>query len=172
MVRYLAVATLLGLLTGGAIQAAPTSCQELAKLTLPATTIETAEAVPPGVFTPPGGPALPELPGFCRVAGVIKPSADSDIKFEVLMPSSGWNGKFEGAGNGGYAGSISYGALAAAVSHGYATASTDTGHHGGATDASWALSHPEKVTDFGYRAIHETAGKAKAILKVFYGSPV
>ncbi len=33
----------------------------------------------------------------------------------------------------------------------------------------WALDHPEKITDFGYRAIHETAVKAKAIIHAFYG---
>ena len=80
------------------------------------------------------------------------------------MPTSGWNGKFEGVGNGGFAGAISYAGLAAAVARGYATASTDTGHRAGGTDAGWALGHPEKVVDFGYRAIHETAVAAKAII--------
>jgi feruloyl esterase len=59
--------------------------------------------------------------------------------------------------------------MAAAIAHGYATASTDTGHHADGTDASWALKHPEKVVDFGYRAIHETAAKAKSIVGAFYG---
>lgn len=123
----------------------------------------------PGSFTPPGGKPIPGLPALCRVAGAIKPSNDSDIEFEVWMPSSSWNGKFQGIGNGGFAGAIGYSAMAAAVSHGYATASTDTGHQAGGTDATWALGHPEKVADFGYRAIHETADKAKAILRAFYG---
>ena len=34
---------------------------------------------------------------------------------------------------------------------------------------AWALGHPEKIVDFGYRAIHETADKAKAIIHAFYG---
>jgi feruloyl esterase len=169
---FRAALSLVALLSCGVAQAAATSCEGLAKLALPATTIKTAETVPPGSFTPPGNPALSHLPGFCRVAGMIAPSTDSDIEFEVWMPSSGWNGKFEGVGNGGFAGSIGYGGMAAAVSHGYATASTDTGHQAGGTDAKWALGHPEKVVDFGYRAIHETAEKAKAILKAFYGDPV
>ncbi len=82
------------------------------------------------------------------------------------MPVSGWNGKLEGVGNGGFAGSINYGlqgGMAAALLGGYATASTDTGHKAGAmVDASWALGHPEKIVDFGYRAIHLTAENAKA----------
>ncbi|MBZ5608226.1 MAG: tannase/feruloyl esterase family alpha/beta hydrolase [Acidobacteriia bacterium] len=172
MVRYTPVVTLYVFLACGAIQAAPTSCEGLAKLALPATTLKTAESVPAGSFTPPGNGPIANLPAFCRVAGMIKPSADSDVEFEVWMPSTGWNGKFEGIGNGGYAGSIGYGAMGAAVAHGYATASTDTGHHAGTTDAAWALGHPEKVTDFGYRAIHETADKAKAIIRAFYGDPV
>ncbi len=145
------------------------SCEDLSKLALPKTTISIAALVPAGSFTPPGGQAIANLPAFCRVAGVLKPAADSNIEFEVWMPASGWNGKFQGVGNGGFAGSIGYGLLGSAVSHGYATASTDTGHRAGGTDAAWALGHPDKVADFGFRAIHETTDKAKAILRAFYG---
>src|SRR5579872_4095193 len=67
------------------------------------------------------------------------------------------------------AGSIQYEQLASAVRMGFATASTDTGHTGSATDGSWALGHPEKVIDFGYRGIHEMTVKAKAIVQRFYG---
>lgn len=151
--------------------AAPASqpCENLAKLDLPATTISRAESVPAGAFTPPAGKAISNLPAFCRVAGVIKPSTDSNIQFEVWMPASGWNGKFQGVGNGGFAGDIGYQQMGNAIANGYATASTDTGHQAGGTDAAWALHHPEKIADFGYRAIHETAVKAKAILQAFYG---
>ena len=85
------------------------------------------------------------------------------------MPASGWNGKFQGMGNGGFAGAISYVQLAQAMGRGYAVASTDTGHKGDVTDASWALGHPEKVIDFGHRAIHEMTVKAKAVIAAFYG---
>src|SRR5208283_2623319 len=134
-------------------------------LDLPATSITSAESVPAGSFTPPGGKAIPNLPAFCRVAGAIKPSPDSNIRFEVWLPASNWNGKFQGAGNGGFAGTIGYDQLENAVVHNYATAGTDTGHHSAnGADAAWALDHPEKITDFGYRGIHETAVEAKAIL--------
>src|ERR1039458_1982965 len=162
----LAVAACFGL--PSAAHAAQT-CETLNKLDLPATSITRAESVPAGSFTPPAGKALSNLPAFCRVAGVIKPSSDSDIQFEVWMPASNWNGKFQGVGNGGFAGSIGYDQLGNAVAHNYATAATDTGHHAGGTDAAWALDHPEKIADFGHRAIHETAVKAKAILHAFYG---
>jgi feruloyl esterase len=102
------------------------------------------------------------------VQATLTPSADSDIKIEVWLPASGWNGKFQAVGNGGWAGTISYGPLGAAVRRGYAAASTDTGHVGGS--ASFALGHPEKLTDFAYRAVHETTVAAKAIIANFYGN--
>jgi hypothetical protein len=87
------------------------------------------------------------------------------------MPATNWNGKFQGIGNGGFAGTIGYTALADAVAHGYAAASTDTGHEatGQTPNAEWALKHPEKIADFGYRAIHETAVTAKHVIAAFYG---
>ena len=116
--------------------------------------------------------ALRELPAFCRVAATLTPSSDSDIKIEVWMPASGWNGKFQAVGNGGWAGTISYlvpgRSLASALGAGYATASTDTGHVGGS--GRFALGHPEKVIDFGYRAVHEMTVQAKAIVKAYYGN--
>ena len=148
---------------------AATSCQALARLTLPGVSIASAVSVSTGSFTPPGGKPIANLPAFCRVTGVISPTPDSNIRFEVWMPSADWNGKFEGAGNGGFAGVINYSDMAAAISRGYATASTDTGHQAGGTDAAWALGHPETTADFGYRAIHETADKAKAVIGAFYG---
>ena len=54
---------------------------------------------------------------------------------------------------------------------GYAVSGTDTGHSGGPLDAAWALGHPEKIVDFGWRAIHETAAASKAIVEAYYGKP-
>jgi feruloyl esterase len=148
------------------------SCESLSSLKLADTTITAAESIAAGAFAPSAG-AQPfkNVPAFCRVTADVRPSKDSDIKIEVWMPLSGWNGKYEGLGNGGFAGMIVYQGMAAAVSRGYATAGTDTGHAGSATDASWALGHPEKVIDFGFRGIHEMTVKAKAIIHAFYGDP-
>jgi len=147
---------------------APLPCEGLAKLQLPNTTITTA-ARTSGTFVPPDGTPIERLPAFCRVVAVIRPTSDSQIEVEVWMPGTGWNGKFQGIGNGGFAGSISYAQLAQAMGRGYAAASTDTGHKGGVTDASWALGHPEKVIDFGHRAIHEMTVTAKAVVAAHYG---
>jgi hypothetical protein len=109
---------------------------------------------------------------FCRVQGSIKPSPDSDIAFEVwLPPEAAWNGKYEGVGNGGFAGYVLYGAMDRALEGGYAVSVTNTGHYGGDLEAGWALGHPEKITDFGWRAIHETASASKAIIEAYYAKP-
>jgi len=148
------------------------ACEDLAKLSLPNTKISLAEVVPAGDFkmpnAPPAAPPLRNLPAFCRVAADITPAPDSDIKMEVWLPVSGWNGKFQGVGNGGWAGAISYGQLADALQAGYATASTNTGHDGEGSDASFALGHPEKVTDFAWRSVHEMTLKAKSVIAAFY----
>ena len=149
-------------------------CESLTGLRLPNTTITLARVEEGDLSSidngTPGG-SLTNLPSFCRVAGTISPVPDSAIKFEVWMPVSGWNRRFMEVGNGGYSGAPWIRFMAAAVRNGYATASTDTGHHGDAADASFALDHPEKIIDFGYRSEHETAVKAKAIIATFYDAP-
>jgi feruloyl esterase len=90
------------------------------------------------------------------------------------MPASGWNGKFQAVGNGGWAGTISYlvpgRSLADGLRRGYAAASTDTGHVGTNGDGSFAFGHSEKLVDFAYRAVHEMTVQAKAIVNAYYGT--
>jgi len=175
--------------------AAAATCENLASLSLPDAKITTAQVVAAGEFTSPGRAGRPstlrepqgrpergrgttgsgragdpfrDLPPFCRVAATLTPTSDSDIKIEVWLPASGWNGKYQAVGNGGWAGVISYPAMAEAVRHGYATSSTDTGHVGGS--GTFALGHPEKFVDFAWRSEHEMTVKAKAIVAAFYGS--
>jgi tannase/feruloyl esterase len=159
------------LVSAGLLAAA--TCESLSTLKLAATTITAAQTVEAGAFTPPpgaGGGRYKSLPAFCRVQGVIAPTADSHIEFEVWLPAaSSWDGRYVGVGNGGFAGSISYQQLAQALAAGYAASSTDTGHKAGATDGEWALGHFEKIVDYGHRAIHETALQSKAIVKAYYG---
>jgi feruloyl esterase len=154
-------------------------CEQLAKLKLANTEITLAQSVAAGAFKPPegagaGGPPAPpgaysRLPPFCRVAGTIRPTSDSDIRFEVWLPASNWNGKFVGVGNGVWAGSITYFSMAEPLAMGYATAATDDGHQGSPLDASFAAGHPEKLVDFGHRAPHEMTVAAKAAITAFYG---
>ncbi|HTC45126.1 MAG TPA: tannase/feruloyl esterase family alpha/beta hydrolase [Steroidobacteraceae bacterium] len=173
----------------GAWAQSAADCDHLAGLKLPDTMSLAAEVVAAGQFTPPAPPAPPaapandraaraaaagraaqaalygSLPAFCRVSGVIKPA----VRFEVWLPMQDWNGRFQGTGNGGYNGAIVYTALVAGLQKHFATANTDMGHPATSPDpASWALHHPELVVDQGYRAQHETAVKAKAIVAAFY----
>jgi len=99
---------------------------------------------------------------FCRLSAVAKPSSDSDIKFEVWMPAAGWNGRLWAIGNLAFAGSIIYWELGGDLAEGYAVVGTDAGHQGGLLDSSWAVGHPEKVIDNGFRAIHEVTASTKA----------
>jgi feruloyl esterase len=157
---------------------AATTCDNLSKLSLPQTVITMAASVTPGAFAPPasfslslqqGDVAYKNLPAFCRVAATMRPTSDSEIKIEIwLPPSSAWNGKFMAVGNGGQAGEIYYHKMGLPLTLGYAVASTDTGHEGKGDDGSYALGHPEKVIDFGYRAVHEMVLKSKAIVAEYY----
>ncbi len=158
-------------LLGCSVEARAASCGSLRSLSLESTAITTAEQVDNGTLAPPYGSSLASLPAFCRIAGVIRPTHDSEIGFEVWMPVENWNGRFLGVGNGGFAGTINYGQMGSSLRHGFATASTDTGHQAGAEDASWAFHHPEKITDYGYRALHLTTLRAKEILAAFYRRP-
>jgi feruloyl esterase len=148
------------------------SCEGVQSLSLPHATITAAQLISAGTFDGFSGPApaqpIQNLPAFCRVAATLNPTKDSDIKIEVWMPASAWNGKLQSVGNGGWNGNINYGGLANAVKHGYASASTDTGHSG--PSAEFALGHPEKLIDFGYRSEHEMTVDAKAIIAAFYGN--
>lgn len=165
--RKIAVALVFATCAAG--QATAATCESLVSLKLPETTITTAESIPAGTYVAPDGQVFPNMPAFCRVAATLTPTSDSQIGIEIWMPASTWNTKFEGVGNGGFAGSIDYTALASGVQLGYATVSTDTGHIGSATDASFALGHPQKIIDFGYRSIHLMTVRGKQIAAAFYG---
>src|SRR5208282_5451862 len=149
--------------------AAAATCESLVSLKLPETTITAAQLISTGTYSAPNGQVFTHLPAFCRVAATLTPTGDSDIGIEVWMPASSWNGKFEGVGNGGFAGSIEYSALASGLRLGYATVSTDTGHAGSTYDGSFALGHPQKIIDFGYRSIHLMTARGKQIAAAFYG---
>ena len=112
------------------------------------------------------------VPAYCRVQMVLTPSSDSHIEAAVFLPIENWNGKLQVVGNGGWAGTISYPQMAAALREGYATASNDTGHRAndGGGGGMFGLDHPEKITDFAWRAMHETVVKAKLITVAFYGT--
>ncbi|MBV9745149.1 MAG: tannase/feruloyl esterase family alpha/beta hydrolase [Acidobacteriia bacterium] len=150
------------------------NCEGLRSIALEHATFTSAQTVAAGQFTPPtpagpaAGTAFRTLPAFCQVAATLRPVADSEIRIEVWMPLTGWNGRLQSVGNGAWAGSIGYPALAAAVAAGYAGASTDTGHNG--NNPQFVVGHPAKLDDFAWRSIHEMTLAAKAITTSFYGA--
>jgi Tannase and feruloyl esterase len=151
-------------------------CAALSRTTLADTTITSADVVAAAPFKAPFMSRESQMPAHCRVQGRISPEPGSDIRFEVWMPLSGWNGRLYGLGNGGFAGTISYSpGLVEAIQRGGAGVSTDTGHESEsrapAEDGSWAKGHPERIRDYGYRAIHLAAINAKALVAAFYGKP-
>jgi feruloyl esterase len=168
------------LLAAGAAAHAEDSCGQLSATKISGATITLAQAVAAGTFVGPPNPFsgadasqfYKTLPAFCRVVVEAKPTADSDIKIEVWLPVTGWNGKLQGTGNGGFAGLIDDMQLGMAVRNGYAATATDTGHAGSPGDAAWAMGHPEKVADFGYRGIHEMTRVAKVVVQAYYSKTV
>src|SRR5580704_1065833 len=164
----LAVMLVFGIATVAAGRTDARTCESLVSLQLSDTTITAAQSIPAGNYTAPNGQVFKNMPAFCRVAATLTPTSDSDIGIEVWMPASTWNEKLEGVGNGGFGGAISYSTMAPAVQLGYAAVSTDTGHVGSSYDGSFALGHPQKIIDFGYRSIHLMTVRGKQISEAFY----
>lgn len=151
------------------------SCEDLGSRTFGDASVSSAQLVTAGTFMPPAPDYMPfsmdyaALPAFCRVTGTIRPTADSDIRFELWLPADHWNGRFLQTGNGGAAGLIVYSSMVEPLLRGYAVANTDTGHRGSIADFSWAVGHPEKLTDYQYRAVHELTVAGQAITSAHYG---
>jgi feruloyl esterase len=142
------------------------SCESLAALTLPDTTITIAQTVSAG--------AQPGLPAFCRVAATLQPVPGSNIRIEMWMPvAADWNGRFLGTGNGAFGGAIRSDSLSNGLRLGYATVNTDQGTFPAATlpNAGYGagIGHPEMVIDWGWRSTHLMTVIAKRIVNTFYG---
>ena len=135
------------------------SCESLMSLKLPATTITR-----PKEQNPPQNLFLSHAAS--RQHSDLRPTPRS--RWKSGCRTSNWNGKYQAVGNGAFNGNINVGAMTTALARGYAASSTDTGHTGGG--ATWGLGHPEKVIDFGWRAMHETAVASKKIIESYYGN--
>ena len=137
---------------------AETACAELAKTALPHAQVTAAQ-----LETLPSGQA-------CRIEVTSRPTPDSDIGIEVLIPvGAAWNGKFVQLGNGGLGGVIPVAAIKARASAGYAAAGTDDGHRADNHIGSWAEGHPEKLRDYAIRSLKETTVAGKALVAAMKG---
>lgn len=148
-------------------------CGGLKGLALKDTQIEVAEVVsagekfdfPPSVFNvlAKGKPYVEKV-SFCRVAGTIGRA----MKFEIWLPED-WNGRFMAQGNAGYTGGINYPHMRDALDRGFATASSDLGHESkDMNDVTWMHGHNQDLINFGYRAHHLLAERAKQIIQAYY----
>jgi feruloyl esterase len=156
----------------GATPAAAATCADLASLDLPDTKITAAQPIPSGTYTAPDGEVFTDMPAFCRVAATLTPTSDSNIKIEVWMPFSNWNGNFAGTGNGGNGGVIVYSSLPGGLRVGLAVANTDLGTSPAATQGGQVLTgHPEKQIDKATRSTHLMTVRPKQFIEAFYGAP-
>jgi feruloyl esterase len=168
---------------------AAANCAALNSTPLPldgtATTLSlTAVDVPAGSLS-----ADPALGEFCSVTAVVSSNANpqqSRIVIAVDLPASGWNGRFLGTGNGGFAGSVSTGTLLIGLIEGYAVANTDMGtgllfncnglfcgsKQGVAETGNvpgGLYNDPAALRDFGYLSTHLMTLAGKQLTAAFYG---
>jgi feruloyl esterase len=136
------------------------SCESLATVALPNTTIESAAVDP-------------NNPGVCRVTAVAThPPAADKVRIWVAIPTSNWNGRFLGTGGGGLVGGSEAGAIQP-VALGFAAGATDGGHEDGsgafALDAKGRLNW-ESIRNFAHVGIHEMTVTGKALTQAMYGA--
>ena len=169
--------------------ATATSCTDLASfkpvLGGAATISFTAQDVTGGSFTEPNGAVLNGLPAFCRIAAVISSAGDttrSAAAAEFWLPEQGWNGRYEGFGNGGFAGTISYSSLQLGLLEGFASANTDMGtsilfkcngafcgdHTGFGGIPGGLYGDAAAIRDFGYASTHLMTVAAKQFVMAYY----
>lgn len=135
------------------------SCESLAALALPNTTVESAAVDPAD-------------PGICRVTAITThPPAGDKVRIWIGIPAANWNGRFLGIGGGGFAGGSAAG-INPPLALGYASGSTDTGHEGGsgsfALDANGRLNW-QLIRDNAHVGIHEMTVTGKALVQAMYG---
>jgi feruloyl esterase len=135
------------------------SCESLATVALPNTTIESAAVDPAN-------------PGVCRVTAMTThPPLGDKVRIWVAIPTTNWNGRFLGNGGGGFSGGNA-GSIVQPAAAGYASGATDTGHEGAsgsfALDANGRLNW-QLIRDNAHLGIHEMTVTGKAITQAMYG---
>ncbi|KAK4542340.1 hypothetical protein LTR36_006796 [Oleoguttula mirabilis] len=98
-------------------------------------------------------------------------SGNSSYDFGLFLPIQ-WNDRFLAFGNDGFNGGINWLDMASGASYGFASLSTDTGHSSLLMDGSWAYQHPERLVNWGYRAMHGSVVRGKAITQLYYNSSI
>ncbi|KAI1853158.1 hypothetical protein JX265_011439 [Neoarthrinium moseri] len=108
------------------------------------------------------------LPEVCAIIVNVSSSSTSNYRFGLFLPTAAnWNGKLLTVGNGGFLGGINWRDMGPGPHYGMASISTDTGHNSG-SDLSWGLNNPERINDWGWRAIHGSVVIGKTLVKAYY----
>lgn len=112
------------------------------------------------------------VPPHCEVQGYVA----QHVGIALLLPASGWNGKFVEVGCGGFCGVLlnaDGGTKGAdcddALRKGFACIGSNQGHSGTPDDALWAYNNPQSKIDYGIRAAHVAALAGKAVTTRYYG---
>jgi feruloyl esterase len=137
------------------------SCESLASVALPNTTIESATVDANNAE-------------ICRVVAITThPPTGDKVRIWIAIPTSNWNGRFLGTGGGGFVGG-NLGGVNQPAALGFAAGATDAGHEGGsasfAVDANGRLNW-QAIRDFAHVGIHEMTVTGKALTQAMYGVP-
>jgi hypothetical protein len=160
------------------------SCSSIPAPTIPGahilsiiSTSRTNISIPAGLTADKLYPAYTNL-SFCDVSITLThPGSNDTVLVEIwLPPKSTWNGRFQGAGGGGY--SVGFNtSLGPAVANGYAAAYTDGGNLGygfrflpDALLPNGSLNFP-LLENYASRSIHDMAVAAKQVIAAYYGRP-
>jgi len=135
------------------------TCESLASVALPNTTIESATVDAAN-------------PALCRVVAITThPPAGDKVRIWIAIPTANWNGRFLGNGGGGFVGG-NQGGVNQGAALGFASGATDAGHEGGsgsfALDANGHLNW-QAIRDFAHVGIHEMTVTGKALTQAMYG---
>lgn len=120
-------------------------------------------------------PASDTQPEYCHVTVAMN---DSTLRFEVRLPTSGWNQKLVFLGGGGFRGAMfppDRPFFSASVrSERYATMATNGGYDYPQRDAGYFKAEfawdPVKLADFTYLSEHRSLPFGKEVIKRFYGA--
>lgn len=158
--------------TGGGNQPVR-SCASLTSLQYPNTVINSATVNSTGTATGFFGPVT-GLPEYCEVdLTVTHPPTGDAVHIEVWLPTTTWNGRFQGTGGGAWSGGFFANNLGPAIKLGYAAASTDTGHSNPdyAAPPTWFLepNGQQLLKDFAHQGIHDMTVAGQNFTKAYYG---
>lgn len=101
--------------------------------------------------------------------------ADSALRFEARMPTSGWNGKLAFLGGGGFDGHVPKAGISESiVSERYATLATNGGYDAPPAFSDYLKTEfaydAVKLADFTHQSEHRSLPLGKELIKAFYGS--